>query len=461
MNTAVNSLLISRGYDININAYDIINTCDDWYRSISTDQHKRQTISGEHYELQRMNFAKRVCADDANLCEVIEIANGNNVQNDFINKILEDNKFDTQYRKQLELTSAEGLTACYVRIENADIMTNGTLQGGEIKLNYIEASGFIPLTIVNDDIIEAAFVGETFKNTKKETTLVLCTIKNGIYQYETHIYDENNVEITPPNNIIVLGEVKPFSIMRTAEVNALIDMQGFGYPKIWSSIPYLLALDGAFTALFGDIDTSEKIVLINEFLCGFDEVGKPIPPNAQMKRRFVSIGEKLPQDGSLVHEIVPEIRVEKFENVIELLLSLLSMQFGYGTKKYSFDGAQITTATEYIGERQDQMQELNKQRYQAKQYIDGIVKAVLWFGNVFHKSNWDLNAETLISFDDSYIEDKTSQLESMRNDVLSGIGGISLKIKYLAQKYMIDEKEAIKWANDEIQIEDTNNEDSE
>ena len=36
------------------------------------------------------------------------------------------------------------------------------------------------------------------------------------------------------------------------------------------------------------------------------------------------------------------------------------MQFGYGTKKYTFENGQIKTATEYIGAKQDAMQELNK-----------------------------------------------------------------------------------------------------
>ena len=64
----------------------------------------------------------------------------------------------------------------------------------------------------------------------------------------------------------------------------------------------------------------------------------------------------------MIKEIVPEIRAGKFRDVIELLLSLLSMMFGYGTRRYTFERGQITTATEYIGQRQDQMQELNRQR---------------------------------------------------------------------------------------------------
>ncbi len=61
-------------------------------------------------------------------------------------------------------------------------------------------------------------------------------------------------------------------------------------PKILDAIPVLRGLDQAFTALFGDIDTADKIVLINEVLCNFQQVSGqngepeivPILPNEQL-----------------------------------------------------------------------------------------------------------------------------------------------------------------------------------
>ena len=136
-----------------------------------------------------------------------------------------------------------------------------------------------------------------------------------------------------------------------------------------------------------------------------------------------------------------------FRPTIEFLLSLMSLKFGYGTKKYSFDASGVVqTATQYIGERQDMMQELNRQRFQAKQYIRGIIRAALWFSNTFCGTACDLDEEIRIEFDDSYIEGKTERLEGMRQDALAGLGGVHVRARYLAAKYNLEEDEALAWA---------------
>ncbi len=451
MIAAVSAYLSKLGYVVNDRARTIIESCDDWYRVRTTRAHQRTTVNGAHYTMERMGFGKRAAADDANLCETLEInaGGGSDAQYEFVCDRLKENQFDTQYRGQLEMTAAEGTSACYVTLEDGDLMSDSTVRGGWIRLNYVDALGFIPLKVVNNEVIEAAFVGEDIVRGVKQTTLVICRLnERRCYEYEVRVFDQDGREIAGSAQRVELGEVKPFAVMRTAQVNSLDDMLGYGFPKLHDAIPILRGLDSAYTALMGDIDTAEKIVLINELLCAFDEDGKPIPPNEQMKRRFVSVGEKLPADQALVHEINPEIRIEKFYEVFELLLSLLSMQFGYGTKKYAFERStrSVTTATEYIGERQDMMQELNKQRAEAKAYISGIVRAMLWFANTYQGGRWNIDAEVLVEFDDSYITDKAAQLESTRADVLAGIGGVHVRKLYLMQKYNLDEKEAARWA---------------
>ena len=114
MIAAIRNMLRDMGYAINESAYSIIETCDDWYRARATDAHKRYRVNGDEYQLERMGFGERAASDDANLCEVIEINAGeeNQAQFEFVNGVLKDNRFDTQYRKQLELTAAEGTVAC-------------------------------------------------------------------------------------------------------------------------------------------------------------------------------------------------------------------------------------------------------------------------------------------------------------------------------------------------------------
>ena len=443
MNQFVSDFLTKRGYQVNQAAGQIIAEADAWYRVGETQSHARVTINGMGYTLARMGFAKRAAADDANLCEIVKINAGKN--DDFVNAFLRENRFDTQYREQLELTSAEGTAACYVRLDDGYVLSNGRIRGGKVRLNYVDANGYLPLTVENGDVTEAAFWGESTSGTAKQTLLVIFTLgKGGLYRCETVAFDKDGrAEVKPA---VELGDVKPFAIMRTAEVNSIAGMQGYGYPKVYGSVPLFLGLDAAFSAFLGDIDKSEAITFINEKLCGFDDTGEPIPPNEQMKRRFVFLGDKLPEAKSLIQHEQPNIRVEQFEPTVQFLLDVLSVKFGYGTKKYSFKDGQIATATQYIGERQDQMQELNRQRYQARQYIEGIIRAALWFSNTFLGTSFDLDEEITIDFDDSFIESKAERLEACRQDALAGLGGAYTRALYLKEKYNLTDEEAALWA---------------
>lgn len=258
-----------------------------------------------------------------------------------------------------------------------------------------------------------------------------------------------------------LGEVKPFAVMRNAEVNNLDDMTGYGLPKLWDAIPALKVVDLCYNVLFSDLDKAEKIILVNELLCEFDENGQP-KMTPEQKKLFVLIGEKLPdpQEKALIQEYNPEIRIEPVTKSFELALSLLSMSFGYGTKKYSFENGQITTATEYVGERQDQMQELNRQRQEAIRYIQDICRAVMWFANTFQGKAFNLDQEILVDFDDSYITDREAELERKRNDALA-FDIPDLTVWYLRDAYSLSEKEARKLVEAKVEKEeqDTGGED--
>ena len=461
MEGCVKDFLQKKGYTVNDNALAVIQVCDDWYANrVIEDFHKRKTINAVPYELSRLNFGKRCCSDDANLCEVLEINAGDGEQGDFVNDVLTKSEFNTQYRKQLEKTSADGTTACYIRLDNATFMDNNSVKGGIIKLNYVEADAFMPLTVENDIVTEAAFSGSTLVKGKKQTTLVLFIMgDNGMYTAETHVFDDKGNELKDLETIVQLGDVKPFAVMRNAEVNNLDDMEGYGLPKLRNAIPVLKVVDLCYNVLFSDLDKAEKIILVNELLCEFDENGKPkLTP--EQKKLFVFTGEKLPEEKSMIQEYNPEIRIEQVTKAFELALSLLSMSFGYGTKKYSFENGQITTATEYVGERQDQMQELNRQRQEAIRYIQDICRAVMWFANTFQSKAFDLDTDILVDFDDSYITDKEAELERKRNDALS-FDIPELTVWYLMDAYSLTEEDARKLVEAKVEKEeqDTGGED--
>ena len=464
MENCVKGYLEKKGYTVNTNALEKIKAADDWYRNNELNFHKRTTVQNESVILKRLGFAKRCCADDANLCEVLEINAGgvtskdgkqtaNDTQNDEVNRILNNCRFNTQYRKQLEQTSAHGTVACYIRMENVSFMDDNSVQGGNIRLNYVTADGFIPLTVEDDVVKEAAFSGTALRKGKKYTTLVMFTRgEGGRYIAETHVFNEMGGEIDEEQQTVKLGEIKPFSVMKIAEVNNLENMEGYGYPKIYGAIPILEALDLCFNALYGDLDKADKLVLINEALCKFDSMGNPITPNKQLKKIFVMLGQKLPEQNNIYQEYNPKIRIEELTKTFELALSLLSMMFGYGTKKYSFENGQIVTATEFMLSRQDQ----NRQRQEAKEYISDICRAIMWFSNTYHGTAFDLNTDILVDFDDSLISDKEAEIQRRRDDALS-FDIPELLIWYLMEAYNLTEDEAKKLVEkkqEEPEVED-------
>lgn len=160
----------------------------------------------------------------------------------------------------------------------------------------MEAGSFIPLTVENNIVMEAAFSGSTLKKGKKQTTLVIFSLnENNLYIAETHVFDDRGNELKELETALQLGDVKPFAVMRNAEVNNLDDMEGYGLPKLWNAIPMLKVTDLCYNVLFSDLDKAEKIILINELLCEFDEkTGKPkLTP--EQKKLLYSWGRNYPK----------------------------------------------------------------------------------------------------------------------------------------------------------------------
>lgn len=444
----VKSYLEKKNYELNTKAFEIIKMCDSWYANRSIQGfHDRKTVQGQEYKLNRMNFAKRCCSDDANLCEIISAApEKDSTAQAFIKKLLQDNRFDVRYREQLEKTSASGTAGAYIYLKNAIYFTDEkgmtATKGGELRINYVDADCIIPLTVENGLITEAAFSATSVIKGKIQTTLVIFAMdEGGSYTAETAVFDRNGKEEAEKRTILQLGDVKPFAIMKNAEVNNIDDMEWYGLPKIYNSIPVFKALDLCYNVLFSDLDKAEKIVLLNEAICTVrNEDGSPrLTP--EQKKIFLLLGEKLPDENSIYQEYNPNIRIDQITKCFELVLSLVSMSFGYGTKKYSFENGQIKTATEYIGERQDAMQELNKQRREASSYVTDIIHAAMWFSNTFLDTSFDTEEPLSIQFDDSFITDRQTELESMRADAISFPEIQWLKMKYLQEKYNLTDKE--------------------
>ena len=171
--------------------------CNKWYTNTETEFHTAYTLNNEEYTLDKTDFAKRLCEDDANLIEILDInATEDSVTNDIISDILTKNRFDVMYRKQVEQMSANGTVGAYVTVSNAEIYEDGTFSGGEIRINYCDSMNILPLTVINDEIVEVAFVGVNYEKLKKVYVMVMFLKgQNERYIAETHYFKETGEEI--------------------------------------------------------------------------------------------------------------------------------------------------------------------------------------------------------------------------------------------------------------------------
>lgn len=443
MESCVQNKLQELGYNVSTEPYGYIEAADAWYRNeLIDDFHKRMSVTGVEYEIDRLNFAKRGCSDDANLCEVVRINVGGEAVTAEIKQLLNASNFNTMYRQQLELMSALGTVCAYVRLDNAKLVGN-KISGGEVKLSYCDALHYAPLKVINNEVIEAAFFGEDYLGGKKQITLVTFTLVNKLYKANTYVFNESGTLIK--EFWLQLGEVKPFAVMRVAEVNNIRNMFGFGIPKVYNAIPILKKLDLCNMVLNGDLEKGEKYVLTNEALVEIDkDTGKPKRRNAMWKRLIVILGKK-PIDGSgYIQEYNPSIRIDEITKCFELCLNFFSMFFGFGSKKYSLENGQIQTATQFILTRQDGMQDLNKQRVECERYISDLIHAMMWYSNTFCGTAYKLPDEICVDFDDSVIIDRASELETIRADAVSFNDIPEFTIQYIMRRLNVDRKRAMK-----------------
>ncbi len=125
------------------------------------------------------------------------------------------------------------------------------------------------------------------------------------------------------------------------------------------------------------------------------------------------------------------LRVEEHSRAINDDLNLLSLKCGFGTQRYKFEDGEVKTATEVISENSDMYRSVCKHELILKDVLEDLCRIIARLGTVLGE---DLkpDCDITISFDDSIIEDKSSEREQDRRDVSMGV---MTKAEYRAKWY--------------------------
>ena len=116
-----------------------------------------------------------------------------------------------------------------------------------------------------------------------------------------------------------------------------------------------------------------------------------------------------------------ELRADQHSKAINDDLNFLSFKCGFGTERYRFEKGSVTTATQVISENSDMYRSLQKHEIILENVIKELIEIIIRMGIVLRVPGLSEDVEVSIDFDDSIIEDKTSERQQDRQDVSMGV----------------------------------------
>lgn len=384
-----------------------------------------------------MGMAKKLSEDIADLLlnERVTITLSDETTNEFVQRVLSDNRFEVMGNDCQERKAFTGTVAYIPYLDNMEVSENGEVISGEIKINYVDAPNIYPISWNNGKVTECIFSFPHTVDRKKYIHLQSHLLEGGEYvikntvlrsdtgsQEGTELPEEEWKKLKPFTNMARetrTGSSEPqFVIDRLNIVNNADVTNPMGAAIFANVIDILKKLDIEYDSYCNEFDLGCKRIFVKpEMLTNVDGSAAFDPDDSV----FYALPEdyEAGQDG-LIKEINMELRTEQHSQAINDDLSYLSLKCGFGTSHYKFDSSGVKTATEIISENSDMYRMIKKHEIILEDALDQLIAIIIRLGLVLHEP-LNPDCEVVINFDDSIIEDKETERNRDRQDVSMGV----------------------------------------
>lgn len=438
----------NKGYNLPTEYYANIQIWRDWWRGFHKPFHEFYELAGNKRiarKLYTLKMAKKVCEDWAAILLnektglVIDDKNSSvfvigpeDDQNQ--NGVLGENDFWEHGNALVEKAFMSGTGAFVLKLSGMALQGEVIVKSAnaKIRLDYLEAQQIIPITVRQGQIIDVAFVSETVEGGKPFIYLETHTLTPLGYQITNEYFSTQNEQLTraplPAGVAAVLNtgsKVPLFSIFSPNIVNTFDKANGLGMSIYAHAIDNLMGVDLAFNNFCRDFKLGGKKVFYNQSIIQVDIEGNTITPDDVMQQLFVQVGEGLVDENgkqTAVQEFNPDLRVQSNKDGIQGHLDYLSFKCGLGTKHYQFNAGSVVTATQYMGDKQELIQNAAKHYITIERALKDLVRAILWAGKEILGQPVNPDAAVTVNFEDSYIIDKESErlrdLQEIRDSIM-------------------------------------------
>lgn len=325
-----------------------------------------------------------------------------------IDEILKKNDFYEEMQKYIEYFSALG-----------GIAVKGYYDGFEIKLDFVTAERFVPLSYTNQQITDGQFIDNRTYNGKKFVRLEIYKKTETGYIIINELYDDNNRSVplsTIPDleaivtPVEVTTDKKLFSYVKYPVANNFDMNSPLGISMFANSESSLEALDTAYDLLNDELVLGRKRIIVP------DAAMKAIfDPERGAMDRFFDTNDRVFQalhfeeaDSYKITDNTVSLRVDQIVAAIDAHLRIIEFQTGFSQGTFSFDmKSGIKTATEVISDNSKTFKTKKAAQNQINSLLMDSIEIVQAIGELYKV---EIGEKTVsILWDDSVIEDRNSK----------------------------------------------------
>ncbi|MGN0556980.1 MAG: phage portal protein [Acutalibacteraceae bacterium] len=461
--SVVEALNKTYGYNIDATYYNYIKIWADWWKGYYRPFHSFRELLNDNTAVDRklytLRMAKKICEDWASILmnEKVRVTVADEAAQEFLFGDGENNagffgaiNFWSKANQLVEKAFYSGTGAIVPRLNRLTVDKSGAIEKSiqtELQFDYLPAVNIIPISVENGEITEAAFASEKTIKGKKYVYVQIITRDGKKYAIENLYYEDDCESLTPcdlPDDLakrITLDcPCAPFFIVSPNVTNNQEHYIGLGQSIYADAIDCLMGVDLAYNNMNRDFKLGGKKVFLTRSLIHTDNSGNFITPDDVAQQLFVNVDDAADEGGAKpITEYNPALRVGENADGIQKQLDYLSFKCGLGTKHYQFNSGSIVTATQYMGDKQELVQNASKHYIPIEDMLKKLVRFTLWAFNNVIGMPLNTDADISVQFDDSYIIDKES--ERLR-DMQEISAGIMKKWEYRVKWYGEDEETA-------------------
>ena len=395
-----------------------------WYAGDVKGFHRykvRNGISTVRCKRYTLNMGKKIPEDWANLLmnEKVSITLEGNKEQEFINRVFEENNFWVKSNEMQEMAFALGTAAIIPRVVGMRAAERTPIPGSasDIVLDYVTVENIWPIAWQNGVITECAFSSVVTVNGDDYCYLQIHRKVNGLYDIENRIYRycNNNLEMElpltevhgferVPSVVHTNSDKRQFVIDRPNIVNNFEYSIPLGIPVYANAIDVLKGVDIAYDSYVNEFILGKKRIMVKPAAIKYLEGEPAFDPD---DLAYYVLPEDV-QDGAVITPIDMTLRTEEHNTGIQDQLNLLSSKCGFGENHYRFNQGSISTATQVISENSTLFRTIKKHEIILEQVLVELCQIILHLGNTAMSAGLNEDVEISIDFDDSIIEDKQS-----------------------------------------------------